>query len=94
MRNMDSIITGDDYLMANMYHLFGNAFCDMGYSNFFHVSHATYQSQDMNFYNQKNVNCAYYDKFNYSLKLNKKALAVASKIEDGKSLIPYIYSYI
>ena len=96
MKHMVSVIEGEDYLIARMYHLFGNAFCDFGYSQFFHISPATYTNQDMNFYNKKNETKSNFDEFLYSLKLNKKALKIAETLTDlnERKIIPYIYSYL
>ena len=82
--------------MVKDYHLFGNWLCDYGYSNMFHVSTATYESQDMNFATKTNEHRVNYDYFEYSLTLNKKALDLSRVLTDLKELklVPYIISYM
>ena len=95
MKHMTNVVTGNDYLMCKMLHLFGNAFCDIGYSQFFYVSSATYANQDMNFYNKKNEHKAHFEEFLYSLELNKRALEIANTLDnEEKEILPYIYSYL
>ena len=95
-RNINEIISGNDYLMANTLHLFGNFLCDVAYSNFFHVSPVTYESQDMNFFSHKNDKKENYEQFQLSLTMNKKAYEIATKLENEKEkkIIPYILSYM
>lgn len=96
IKHIDNSLEGNDYLMAKVYHLFGNCLCDVGYANMFHISSETYESQDMNFANKINDTKMNYEYFLYSLSLNKKALEIALKLTDSeeKKIIPYIYSYL
>ena len=96
VRQINKVISGDDFLMANAFHLFGNFLCDVAYSSFFHVSAVTYESQDMNFYAHKNEKKENYEQFQLSLSMNKKAYEIASKLvsREERKIIPYILSYM
>ena len=96
VRHIDSVISGNDFLMANTLHLFGNFLCDAAYSSFFHVSTATYEMQDMNFYAHKNDKKEKYEQFLLSLSMNEKAYEIASKLDskEERKIIPYILSYM
>ena len=96
LRQMYSVISGEDFLMAHALHLFGNCLCDMAYASFFHVSPVTYETQDMNFHAKKNEKKAHYEQFRLSLQMNQRAYEIASALEkrEERKIIPYILSYM
>ena len=95
IKHMCNVLKGEDELMVLLLHRFGNCICDINYADLFHVDEETYNSQDMNFYNQKNTDNERFEMYDYSNYLNTKAYELALKINlKDHNLISYILSYI
>lgn len=95
IKHMCNVLKGEDELMVLLLHRFGNCICDINYADLFHVDEETYNSQDMNFYNQKNTDSERFEMYDYSNYLNTKAYELALKIKlKDHNLISYILSYI
>ena len=95
IKHISDVLKGEDELMVLILHRFGNCICDINYADLFHVDETTYNSQDMNFYNQKNDNNERFEMYDFSNYLNTRAYELALKIDlKDYNLISYILSYI